>query len=74
MPKIAIAARAASVLLIVSGAAPCLAATGGGSERRSEDARSAPGQETGGSPQRSQGAARASCPPRWPYIVLTCVA
>ncbi|AWI89765.1 hypothetical protein C0214_16755 [Methylobacterium sp. DM1] len=74
MPKIAIAARAASILLIVSGSAPGLAATGGGSERLSEDARSTPGLEAGHSPQTSQGAARPSCPPRWPYIVLTCVA
>ncbi|GJE69877.1 hypothetical protein CHKEEEPN_1408 [Methylorubrum podarium] len=73
MPKSAVAARAVSIILIVSGATPSLAANRG-PDRRSGEVRSAPGHEAGRSLTRSQGMARTSCPPRWPYIVLTCVA
>ena len=74
MPKIVVAAGVVSIALIVFGASPCLAALADTRERRSEEVRPAPDRAPGlglGTPQR---AARASCPPRWPYIVLTCVA
>lgn len=63
MPAFVMAARILSIVLVVLCALPILSA------KAVETARIA-------APQPRSGAARglATCPPRWPYIVLTCVA
>ncbi|WP_375275052.1 hypothetical protein [Methylorubrum thiocyanatum] len=77
MPKTAAAAgratRAVSILLVVSCAASGPAAAATVSKDRSEILRAVPGP-TGGAAPSARGTTRASCPPRWPYIVLTCTA
>ena len=74
MPKIVVAAGVVSTMLMVVGTPTDLAAMADTRARPAEAVRPAPNRTEGlgsGLPQR---AARASCPPRWPTIVLTCVA
>lgn len=74
MPKIAAAAgQAVSILLVVSCAALGTAAAATVSKDRSGILRAIPGP-TGGAASSARGTTRALCPPRWPYIVLTCTA
>ncbi|ACB81370.1 hypothetical protein Mpop_3219 [Methylorubrum populi BJ001] len=77
MPKTAAAAgraaRAVSILLVVSCAASGPAAAATVSKDHSEILRAVPGPMGGAAPS-ARGTTRASCPPRWPYIVLTCTA
>ncbi|AMB46172.1 hypothetical protein Y590_14705 [Methylobacterium sp. AMS5] len=74
MPKIVVAARAASIILIGFCIVPCLPARGAVPEARSADVGAVGGRGDVRSATRAPEAPRTSCPPRWPYIVLTCTA
>ncbi|KQQ29369.1 hypothetical protein ASF53_19225 [Methylobacterium sp. Leaf123] len=74
MPKIVVTARAASITLIVSCLVPSLPVRGAVPEMRSEDGDVGRGWGSVQSTTRASDAPRASCPLRWPYIVLTCTA
>lgn len=74
MPNFALAARGVSIAVIVACAAPCLEARAAVPERRSGDMRTAPVREPAEGMMRARDAARAPCPPRWPYIVPACTA
>ncbi|CAO4132828.1 hypothetical protein OFEAOIEE_LOCUS550 [Methylorubrum extorquens] len=74
MPTIVAAARVAAIVLILSCLVPGLPARDAVPEARSVEVVAVGGQGRVLSTTRAPDALRASCPPRWPDIDLTCTA